>query len=289
MANNEAQNWIVQFGDYDLRDVNAGYNNSIPSYTGGVTSFFGASGGMEYYGARANPKPPAIITITMIFKADSSIELQDKLDTFARAHDGTMKRLFYAPRGTLNKTEWRYTYAKPQLIEDNRPISSGISQSRQVQYSIHDPYWYQSRFSSQMFFDDGIAFDSGESWGVPTIETLSAGGSFTIRNEGTAPVLPLLVFDNNSGTLGNFVFQRIVDTRAVESFTYAGTINTTSNQQLIVNCKNNYVSDLANFTVSVGQTAIMQLLPGDNTLKLLSAGTLTGSPQVQMYFDFVYH
>jgi hypothetical protein len=285
---NAAQNWIVQFGDYDLRAINAGYNNDVPSYGGGVTALYGASGGMEYYGARANPKPAATITITCVFRADTSIALQDKLDDFARAHDGTMRRLFYAPYGTTDRNAWRYTYAKPQLIEDNRPISSGVSHSRQVQYSIHDPYWHQSRFSDQSYLDDGVLFDAAETYGTATTQTLTAGGSFTVRNEGSAPALPFLVFNSNSGTLGGFVFQRIVDGRAAE-ITYAGTVNTSSNLQLLINCKNNYCSDLANLTVTAGQTAILQLLPGDNVLKLASASTLTGSPQLLLYFEFAWH
>jgi len=289
MAINESQNWIVQFGDYDLRDINAGYSNQMPAFSDSTSSIYGSDGAVQNFGTRANPKTVSAISLTLIFVDDNSTDLQQQIDDFSRAHDGSMKRLFYAPYGTTDQQFWRYTYAKPTVIDDSRPISSGITHVKQVTYSIHDPYWYSSRFSDQVFLDEGYLLDSAQSFSGATMEDLSAGGSFTIRNEGSARALPVLVFDNNSGTLGNFVFQRIKDTIIADEFTYAGTVNTTGNKQLIVNARTNYVSDLANFTVTPGQQHIMQLLPGDNVLKLASAGTLTGTPQVHVCFEWTWH
>jgi len=275
-----------------MRPYIQGYNSNTPSSQSGISSLYGISGGVSNFGTRQNPKSSGAITVTLglLSKRKEPGLMQSFFEKVNRAFStGGEKTLYYAPRGTPDPRQWHFTRAKAIVNDDNRGINELYYQSRQIQFELAEPFWYQYRYPGDFAFDDIEAFD--RDFSTQDSHTLSVGGSFTVYNAGDADALPTLVFDNNeaTSTLGGFEFAR-VDTLGftIESFSYAGTIQA-GNAQLIVNAYERTCTDLANLTITAGQVDFLSLPPGENTLKLLSASTLTASPLVLINFEHTYH
>lgn len=284
--------YLVMFGDFDFRPHIIGYSNPTASSRLSVGQLFSVSGGVQHFGSKPNPKPAATLTLTLGLNSQdqSPREFEQVLHDWLVTVNAGEQRLWYAPRGTFDSTQWLYTYAKVIDNTDERQLRQGFSAQRQITFSIAEPFWYARRTHTDFYLDGERDFDGSWSYASYDEFTLSVGNSMSLYHAGSADALPVLVVDNNSGTIGDFVMNRIdADSRVLQGFSYAGTVNTTSNKQLIVNARNYTSTDLSNVTAHVGQQTFMSLKPGDNTLTITSATTLTGSPKLYVYYENTYH
>ncbi len=278
---------IIQFGDYTFPGTDLNFSPNFGDVVPRTGRLPGVDGGYDEYGSM--PAPGEVGNITLSFKLvtrqrSAMPALRDEVLALLNMGKQVLR---WTPEG---EDTFRFCWARVNNIRIAQQPSkqTGLSQSVVISFQVSAPTWQSYPHTGLWFWDGTYNFDGTKSFlGLPQ-HNLTAGTEFTITNNGTAPIFPILNFECRQSTvlrLGvwaeSFGLQRISTSGAIlDAFIWSGQLkwlnSHTNSNHLVVNCRaytvvheDNDVGNINSFANFWSQRAqFFRFEPGENLIRV---------------------
>lgn len=246
------------------------YKTNFANMVTKITRLPGTDGGYDEYAFSRAPSEIGSVQFGIVLVSATRAGMQPLRDALKTIAAWGMGRLIDNVNGV---ERWCWAKIAAGDITEQRAQNSDLFQPVKLTFSVPDPYWYAT--GTETTWGSGWKWGDGTKWGgslAPT--TITASGTITVTNNGSADTYARVIVANTSGsTIADPIIRRMVNGAVVDEVKYTGTIATGTT--LSINPRSHKavvagVNHLENLTYK--NSNWIKLAPGSNTLKVYVEG-----------------
>lgn len=281
---------LAQFGSGGSRYVfpdGAEYSDNFGDLVQRTQRLPGLSGGYRHYGFDPSAKEIGSVRVGYWLRADTPLEMQQKLDAVSRMQSFGLRRLYLREWGSSG--EYRWTDAEVSSI--NTPVSvknrPDETQRVDITFQCPDPFWNEVGTESWVW-GDGTLWGEGALWGGGAV---ARNVSLTVNDfvetvAGNATTFPrLLLTVPAGGSVTNPIIRRMDGSTILDEVKYTGTLGAGATWD--INCRTMAVkvggADGFTSAFDYRRANFFRLEPGNNDIRVLFSA-VTGVPTLTLRY-----